>query len=75
MNKTIHELAEQAGLAEFFVWTSDQGTILDYSHRRFVELIARECLNILDDEDDGEIDTRSVRLAAIRIKKLFGVAE
>ena len=37
------------------------------------ELIVEECLDILEDEDDGEIETRSVRIAAIRIKKLFGV--
>jgi hypothetical protein len=29
----------------------------------------------LEDEDNGELDTRSVRIAAIRIKKLFGVEE
>jgi hypothetical protein len=43
--------------------------------RKFAELIVRECLDILDDEDDGELAGRSVRIAAIRIKKHFGVEE
>jgi hypothetical protein len=36
-------------------------------------LIVRECMDICEDEDDGSIDTKSVRLAMIRIKKHFGV--
>jgi hypothetical protein len=36
------------------------------------EACAKICLDILEDEDNGELDTRSVRIAAIRIKKLFG---
>ena len=43
--------------------------------QKFAELIVRECLDILDDEDDGELAGRSVRIAAIRIKKHFGVEE
>ena len=39
----------------------------------FAKLIVEECLDILDDEDDGDLEGRSVRIAAIRIKKLFGV--
>jgi len=38
-------------------------------------LIVRECLEIVEDEDDGSADTKSVRWAMIRIKKHFGVEE
>ena len=39
------------------------------------ELIVEECLDILEDEDDGEIQGKGARLATLRIKKLFGVEE
>lgn len=42
---------------------------------KFAELIVRECLDILDDEDDGEIEGRSIRIARIRIKEQFGIKE
>jgi hypothetical protein len=42
---------------------------------RFAELIVRECLDIVEGEDDGSADTKSVRLAMIRMKKHFGVEE
>ena len=42
---------------------------------KFAELIVRECLDILEDENDGELTGRSVRIAAIRIKKHFEVEE
>jgi hypothetical protein len=45
------------------------------SVEKFAELIVRECADICEDEDDGSIDTKSVRLAMIRIKKHFGVEE
>ena len=44
-----------------------------WSEEKFAELIVRECLDILDDEDDGSTDTKSVRIAAYCIKKNFGV--
>ena len=42
---------------------------------KFAELIVRECLDILDDEDDTGYESRGVRIAAYRIKKHFGVEE
>jgi hypothetical protein len=37
------------------------------------ELIVAECLEIVEDEDDGSQDTLAVRWAMHRIKKHFGV--
>jgi len=68
MNERIRQLAEQAG------WDSHHSKF-DTRIEKFAELIVEECLDILEDEDNGELDTRSVRIAAIRIKKLFGVEE
>jgi hypothetical protein len=65
MNERIRQLAEQAGFLN-----KDEESI-EY----FAQLIVKECLDILDDEDNGELDARSVRIAAIRIKKHFGVKE
>jgi len=42
---------------------------------RTAELIVEECLYIVEGEDDGSADTKSVRLAMIRMKKHFGVEE
>ena len=39
------------------------------------ELIVRECLEIVEDEDDGSQDTLAVRWAMHRIRKHFGVTE
>ena len=68
MNERIKELLEQAGV---------KYTIMpkDTVYEKFAELIVRECLDILDDEDDGSTDTKSVRIAAYCIKKNFGVEE
>jgi len=76
MNERIRELMEQAK-AESSQWLgSKPATTITYDElEKFAELIVEECLDILEDEDDGEIETRSVRIAAIRIKKLFGVEE
>ena len=74
----IFELAKQADLIQ---WDSLPSGARTPDHesvvkaRKFAELIVRECLDILDDEDDGELAGRSVRIAAIRIKKHFGVEE
>jgi hypothetical protein len=40
---------------------------------KFTELIVRECLEILDGEDDYGYESRGVRSAAYRMKKHFGV--
>jgi hypothetical protein len=69
MKERIQELMKQAG-------TDVSGKWMGVDHAtKFAELIVEECLDILDDEDDGSHDGRSVRIAAIRIKKLFGVEE
>ena len=79
MNERIKELAIQAG---FFYEDYKDIWYLEYHNqsceeemKKFAELIVRECLDVLDDEDDGELAGRSVRIAAIRIKKHFGVEE
>jgi len=65
MNERIKELAEQC-------WDRRLDG-LHFDQEKFAQLIVEECLDILEDEDNGELDTRSVRIAAIRIKKLFGI--
>ena len=77
MNERIGKLAVEAGAHwEHGDW--NMPSTVYFSERdleKFAELIVRECLDILDDEDDGELAGRSVRIAAIRIKKHFGVEE
>ena len=81
MNERIKQLADEAGL-KYHNWITNESNINDgdfkyprlEDYEKFAELIVEECLDILED-DDGELDTRSVRIAAIRIKKLFGVEE
>jgi hypothetical protein len=46
-----------------------------FSLEKFAELIVQECIDIVEGEDDGSADTKSVRLAMIRMKQHFGVAE
>lgn len=61
MNERLKEFAEQ-------VYGSAHND--DF---KFAELIVGECLDILEDEDNGSYEGRSVRIAAHRIKELFGV--
>jgi hypothetical protein len=68
MNLRIRELAEQC-------WINDGGPDSYFSKEKFAELIVKECLDIVEGEDDGSADTKSVRLAMIRMKQHFGVAE
>jgi hypothetical protein len=42
---------------------------------RTAELIVEECLYIVEGEDDSSADTKSVRLAMLRMKQHFGVEE
>jgi len=67
MNNRVRELIKEHGSDSSGKWVAIDKVEL------ITELIVEECLDILEDEDDGEIETRSVRIAAIRIKKLFGV--
>ena len=78
MDKRIKELALQAGvnLSSF----QFSGTLIKYEVSEsdleyFAELIVRECVGILDDEDDYGPCSTGVRSAAYRIKKRFGVDE
>lgn len=72
MSNKFDDLMYQAGLTAQGCWDQmddyDRTAIL-----KFAELIVRECLDIVEDEDDGSADTKSVRWAMIRIKKHFGV--
>ena len=72
MTDKFDDLMYQAGLTAQGCWDQmddyDRTAIL-----KFAELIVRECLDIVEDEDDGSADTKSVRWAMIRIKKHFGV--
>ena len=73
MNERIRELAEHANyLATEKEFPYDDDWFYVYN-KKFAGLIVRECIDILDDEDDGEDTGRSVRIAMIRIKKHFGV--
>ena len=68
MNERIKELESQC-------WEARQYGPPWFDYKKFAELIVQECLDIVEGEDDGSADTKSVRLAMIRIKKHFGVAE
>jgi hypothetical protein len=74
MNERIKLLADRAGYTPLpgFDFANDlQEVFLE----KFAELIVRECLDIVEDEDTGDVYSKSVRLATIRIKKHFGVEE
>lgn len=68
------DLMYKSGLTAQGCW--DQMDDYDRSAiMKFAELIVRDCLEIVEDEDDGSVDTRPVRWAMHRIKKHFGVEE
>ena len=67
MNERIFELMLEAGKTI----SGDKHIDADFCEK-FAELIVGECLEIVEDEDDGSADTKSVRWAMIRIKKHFG---
>jgi hypothetical protein len=73
MNERIQELAKQTG----YIWhASGDPQIYEFTPEKlekFGELIMAECLEIVEDEDDGSQDTIAVRWAMHRIKKHFGV--
>ncbi len=79
MNERIKELQKAAGIqAVRTLMREDDNTevklmLTEAQLAKFAELIVRECADICEDEDDGSIDTKSVRLAMIRIKKHFGI--
>lgn len=53
----------------------DDGVELIFSKEKYAALIVQECLDILEDEDTHDIYGQPIRLATIRIKKLFGVPQ
>jgi len=70
MNPQIKKLAEQAGDDWDHTMPEGKGFL-----ELFAELIVRECLYIVEGEDDCGPDTKSVRLAMERMKQHFGVEE
>ena len=68
MNERIKQLESQC-------WEPRQYGPAWFNSTKFAELIVKECLDILDDEDTGGPESRDVRIAAVRIKELFGVEE
>ena len=70
MNQRIAELMVEAGKTI----PGDKHIDADFCNE-FAELIVAECLDIVEDEDDGSADTKAIRWAMIRIKKHFGVEE
>ena len=77
MNERIKELVSQSKfMAEETVNKQiSKNAELDAFAEKFAELVIAECLDILEDEDTHDIYGQPIRLAAIRIKKLFGVEE
>jgi hypothetical protein len=75
MNERIQTLAEQAGfyVADGKIYIPSTSEEITTCQKNFAELIVQECLYIVEGEDDGSADTKSVRLAMIRMKKHFGV--
>ena len=79
MNERLLELAHQAKIE--FTYDPTETPMRAFAEcwedelEKFAELIVQECLDILDDEDTGDVYGKSVRLAMIRIKQHFGVEE
>ena len=74
MNKRLKQLAIESKLIAP-EYNGFDHTRLSLSQQRFAELIVRECVGMLDDEDDYGPYSTGVRSAAYRIKKRFGVEE
>jgi hypothetical protein len=68
MNERIKELVEEAGSDWDHTMPEGKGFL-----ELFAELIVQECLDIVEGEDDCGPDTKSVRLAMLRIKQHFGI--
>ena len=69
MNERIRELVEKSYIND------RQNDSSFFDKELFAQLIVEECLYIVEGEDDGSADTKSVRLAMIRMKQHFGVEE
>ena len=75
MNERIKKLISECTYTVTDYSMGIDNSVEEFDKEKFAELIVRECLDILDDEDDGSTDTKSVRIAAYCIKKNFGVEE
>jgi hypothetical protein len=80
MNQRIQELIEQATIKtsyQYHTWGDRIATKTKevFDQEKFAELIIKECVGILDDEDDYGPYSCGVRSAVYRIKKRFGVEE
>jgi hypothetical protein len=77
-NKIIAHMGVKAGLLNYvdhetprYYFLSGHATEEDVF--TFAEAIIEKCIDIIEDEDDGSVDTKSARLAMISIKKHFGL--
>ena len=77
-NKIIAHMGVKAGLLNYvdhetprYYFLSSHATEEDVF--TFAEAIIEKCIDIIEDEDDGSVDTKSARLAIISIKKHFGL--
>ena len=77
-NKIIAHMGVKAGLLNYvdhetprYYFLSGHATEEDVF--TFAEAIIEKCIDIIEDEDDGSVDTKSARLAIISIKKHFGL--
>jgi hypothetical protein len=88
MNERIRELMTEAGMLYTLdskpTHIDENGThtfqeinvYKNFDPEKFAELIVRECLNIVEpDEDSGDEWDKGVRWAANQIKEHFGVEE
>ena len=67
MNEHVKNLMIQHGLHKYI--SEDCQSRMEM----LAKLIVQECLEIVEDEDDGSQDTLAVRWAMHRIRKHFGV--
>lgn len=74
MNERIRELANIAANRNIRTSPALASDMADWVViNKFAELIVRECISIVDDEDTGDVYGKSARFAMIRIKQHFGV--
>ena len=60
-------------IRQLYYECQDESQSTEQCYQKFAELIVQECLEIVEDEDDGSQDTIAVRWAMHRIRKHFGV--
>ena len=77
MNERFKELLYKTNIPLFPLFPGKDPAWVATNHdmEKFAELIIRECMEIVEDEDTGDVYSLSIRLAMIRIKKHFGVEE